>query len=213
MKFYLPVWVFLSIASAYGVFWVLGNTRGKLKAVWVALLLVLVLSCIIQPVGQTVGWASGKRDYFNIGRGTLDGVAYVKTIAPGDYDAIQWINGHIKGQPVILEAPGGAYQFTSYISTMTGLPTVVGWVTHEVMWRGSWEPMSGRSTDVDEIYKSPDSDEALVLLQKYNVEYIYVGKLEKERYPAESLLKFASDPERYTLVYENQGVKIYQVLP
>jgi YYY domain-containing protein len=213
MKFYLPVWVLLGMASAYGVFQVLGNTRGKLKAVWVALLLVLVLASIIQPIGQTVGWASGKRDYFNINRGTLDGVAYVKTIAPGDYDAIQWINGHIKGQPVILEAPGGAYQFTSYISIMTGLPTVIGWLTHEVMWRGSWDKVSGRDTDVDNIYKSPDGDEALALLRKYNVEYIYVGKLEKERYGAESLPKFSGDPERYMLVYENQGAVIYQVMP
>ena len=98
MKFYSPVWVFLGIASVYAVFWVLGNTRGKLKAVWVALLLVLVLASIIQPIGQTIGWASSKRDYSWINRGTLDGVAYVKTIAPGDYEAIQWINGHIKGQ-------------------------------------------------------------------------------------------------------------------
>ena len=213
MKFYMPVWIFLGIASAYGVSWVLKNTRGKLKGVWVAVLLIFLICCLIQPVGQTIGWASGKRSYFNIGRGTIDGTAYVKTIAPGDYEAIQWLNGHIKGQPVILEAPGGAYQFSSYIATMTGLPTVVGWVTHEVMWRGSWEPMSGRSTDVDKIYKSPDSDEALVLLRKYNVEYVYVGKMEKETYPAESLQKFASHPERYKLIYENQGATIYQVIP
>ena len=212
MKFYLPAWVFLGIASAYGVFWVLKNTRGKLKGVWVAVLLVLVLSCIIQPVGQTIGWASGKRDYFNIGRGTLDGTAYVKTIAPGDYEAIQWLNEHIKAQPVILEAPGAAYQFSSYVSTMTGLPTVVGWVTHEVMWRGSWDEVVGRDTDVDNIYKSPDSDEALALLRKYDVEYIYVGKVEKEKYPAESLQKFASDSERYKPIYEKDGVVIYQVL-
>ncbi len=126
MKFYLPVWVFLGLASTYGVFWVMKNIRGKLKGIWVVVLLVLILACLIQPVGQTIGWASGTRDYLDIGRGTLDGIAYVKTIAPGDYEAIQWINGHIKGQPVILEAPGEAYQFSSYVSTMTGLPTVIG---------------------------------------------------------------------------------------
>jgi len=213
MKFYLPVWVLLGIASAYGVFWVSKNTRGIPKAIWVAGLIIFVLACLIQPVGQTVGWASGKRDYFGINRGTLDGVAYIKTIAPGDYEAIKWIDGNIKGQPVILETPGGVSQFDSRISTMTGLPTVVGLQSHEVMWRGSWDQVSGRDTDVNNIYKSPDSDEALALLRKYNVEYIYVGKLEKERYPAESLLKLASHPERYTLVYENQGAKIYQVLP
>ena len=212
MKFYLPVWIFLAIASVYGVFWVMQRAAGKLKGVWVGALIVLIICCLMQPVGQTIGWASGKRSYFNIGRGTIDGTAYVKTIAPGDYEAIQWINAHIKGQPVILESPGGSYQFTSYVATMTGLPTVVGWVTHEVMWRGSWEPMSGRRTDVDNIYKSPDSDEALVLLRKYNVEYVYVGKMEKETYPAESLQKFAGDPERYKPIYEKDGVTIYQVM-
>jgi YYY domain-containing protein len=212
MKFYLPVWVFLGIASAYTVFWMLGNIKGRLKAVWIAVLLVLVLACMIQSVGQTIGWASGKRDYFGINRGTLDGVAYVKIIAPSDYEAIQWINGHIKGQPVILEAPGATYQFSSYVSTMTGLPTVVGWQSHEVIWRGSWDKVAGRDMDVDNIYQSPDSDEALALLRKYNVEYIYVGKLEKERYPAESLQKFFSDSGRYKPIYDKDGVTIYQVM-
>ena len=55
---------------------------------------------------------------------------------------------------------------------MTGLPTVIGWVTHEAVWRGSWDEVAGRNTDVDDIYKSPDSDEALALLRKYDVEYI-----------------------------------------
>ena len=97
---------------------------------------------------------------------------------------------------------------------MTGLPTVIGWLTHEVMWRGSWDEVAGRNTEVDNLYKSPDSDEALAILRsKYNVEYIYVGKLEKERYLAESLQEFASHPEIYTPVYENQGVVIYQVSP
>jgi len=92
------------------------------------------------------------------------------------------------------------------------LPSVIGWMTHEVQFRGNWDKVAGRDLDVDNIYKSPDSDQSLVLLRKYNIEYIYVGKLEKERYPAESLLKFANGPERYTLVYENQGVVIYQVI-
>jgi len=212
MKFYLPAWIFLAIASVYGVFWVMQRAAGKLKGVWVGVLIVLIICCLMQPVGQTIGWASGKRSYFNIGRGTLDGTAYVRTIAPGDYEAIQWLNGHIKGQPVILEAPGGAYQFSSYIATMTGLPTVVGWVTHEVMWRGSWDEASRRNTDVNQIYASLDSDEALALLKKYNVEYVYVGKLEVEKYPVESLQKFASDPERYQPIYEKDGVTIYQVM-
>lgn len=212
-KFYQQIWVFLGVASAYAVFWVLKNIGGKLKGVWVALLLVLVVASIILPIGTTIGWTSGRQTAFGIGRGTLDGLAYVETLAQGDYEAIQWIGAAIEGSPVILEVPGVAYNFTSRISTMTGLPTVIGWLTHEVMWRGSWDMVAGRDTDVDTIYNTTDNEEAIALLAEYNVEYIYVGTLERERYGMEGLLKFASYPERYKLIYENMGVEIYQVLP
>ena len=96
---------------------------------------------------------------------------------------------------------------------MTGLPTVIGWLTHEVMWRASWDVVSGRDTDVDTIYQTADGEEAIALLRKYNVEYIYVGTIEKEKYGSEVLLKFASHPETYDPVYEKEGVTIYRVLP
>jgi len=211
--FYVQIWVLFALAAAYSVYWVLNNTKSKLKIVWAILLFVLVLASLIQPIGLVTEWTSETHDYFGINRGTLDGLAYVKIIAPGDYEAINWINEHIKGSHVMLEAPGPSYEFTSRISTMTGLPTVIGWTnTHEVMWRGNWDKVAGRDTDVDNIYKSPDSDKALALLRKYNVEYVYVGKLEKEKYPAESLQKFSSDSERYKPIYEKDGVTIYQVL-
>jgi len=214
VHFYLQIWVLFALAAAYAVYWVLNNTRSRLKYVWVTLLFLLVLASLIQPIGLVSEWTSETHEYFGINRGSLDGLAYVKTMAPDDYEAINWINGHIEGSHVILEAQGSAYQFTSLVSTMTGLPTVIGWMNpHEIMWRGNWDKVSGRDRDVDTIYNNPDGDEAFSLLRKYNVEYIYVGKLEKERYLAESLLKFASHPERYKLIYENQGVVIYEVMP
>jgi uncharacterized membrane protein len=214
VHFYLQIWVLFALAAAYAVYWVLNNIKSRLKIVWAILLLVLVLASLIQPIGLVSEWTSETHDYFGINRGTLDGLAYVKTIAPGDYEAINWINEYIEGSHVILEAQGSAYQFASLVSTMTGLPTVIGWMNpHEIMWRGNWDKVSGRDRDVDTIYNNPDSDEAFSLLRKYNVEYIYVGKLEKERYDAEGLLKFASHPEKYKLIYENQGAAIYQVIP
>ena len=96
---------------------------------------------------------------------------------------------------------------------MTGLPTVIGWVTHEVMWRGSWDKVAGRDTDVDRIYQTTDEDEAAALLRKYNVEYIYAGDLEKQKYKPQGLQKLAGQPQRYYPVYDNLGVEIYQVLP
>jgi YYY domain-containing protein len=212
MKFYLQVWVFLGVASAYAVFWVLENVWGKLRTLWIALLIVLVIASIIHPIGSTTGWTSGRHTAFGVNRGTLDGLAYVETIDKGDYEAILWIDAAIEGTPVILEAPGGAYNFTSRISTMTGLPTVMGWLTHEVMWRGSWDSVAGRDTDTDTIYNTTDGEEAVTLLEKYNVEYIYIGTIEREKYESEGLQKFAGQPDRYELVYDNLGVSIYRVI-
>ena len=213
VHFYLQIWVLFASAAAYAVYWVLSNARSRLKYVWAILLFLLVLASLIQPIGLVTEWTSETHDYFGINRGTLDGLAYMKTIAPGDYEAINWINGHIEGSHVILEAPGAAYQFTSVISTMTGLPTVIGWMNpHEVMWRGNWDKVSGRDREVDSIYNNPDSGQALSVLRKYNVEYIYIGNLEIQRYPAESMQKFSSDSERYKPIYEKDGVTIYQVM-
>jgi uncharacterized membrane protein len=146
-------------------------------------------------------------------------MAYLEYTNNGDYEAICWLNENVKGSHVILEAPGVAMEYSSQASSFTGLPTLMGWAGWEVMWRDSWEIITERTMAINAIYQAPDSEEALGLLRKYNVEYIYVGSIERKGtsgqkgYPAESLLKFASHPERYTLVYENQGVVIYQVIP
>ena len=57
-----------------------------------------------------------------------------------------------------------------------------------------------------------DEEEAGALLEMYNVEYIYIGSLEKQRYGMEGLLKFSSRPDKYSPVYQNQDVTIYQIL-
>ena len=212
MKIYLQAWVFLAIASAFGVFWVRRSIGPRTKAVWTVLLLAFIVASAIQPVGLTTGWASGQREVFGENRGTLDGLAYLRDRDPGAYEAILWLNEHVEGSPVILEAPGATYEFSSIISTMTGLPTVVGWVTHEVMWRGGWDEVAGRDTEVDTIYQTVDEAEARDLLEKYNVGYIYVGTLERDRYEALGLEKFAASPGRYELVFESQGVRVYRVV-
>jgi len=129
----------------------------------------------------------------------------------GDYEAIQWINENIDGSPVVLEAPGVSGKLSPRISTFTGLPTVLGggW---ETVWRhASGFNVGARGEDVDMIYNTPDNDKALALLAKYDVEYIYIGAGEREAYESEGLAKFATRPEDYTLVYEGEGVTIYEV--
>ena len=66
--------------------------RGKIRAAWLTLLLLLVLAALVHPLGSTIGWTSGKQSLFGHERGTLDGMAYVEALDHGDYEAIKWIN-------------------------------------------------------------------------------------------------------------------------
>ena len=45
-------------------------------------------------------------------------------------------------------------------------------------------------------------------MSKYEVKYVYVGALEKQRYPQERLAKFSSFMD---LVYGSGGVEIYKI--
>ena len=82
----------------------------------------------------------------------LDGISYLKILYVGDYSLINWINKNIKGQPVILEANGDSYTDYARISANTGLPTVIGWPVHEWLWRGTYDIVSPRITDVQTLY-------------------------------------------------------------
>jgi len=212
-KFYLHTWIMFGVASAYAIFLVVKASRGARRAIWLVALGVLILGAAIRPIGLVANYVGDAHDYGGINRGTLDGVAYVQMIDERDYDAIRWMEEHIDGSHVVLEAPGPSYAFSSRISALTGLPTVIGWASpHEVMWRGGWEEVTGRDREVDAIYESPDGEEAIGLLMKYNVEYVYVGGLERERYGEEVSGGFDETAGRYRLVYENDGARLYEVL-
>jgi len=69
-----------------------------------------------------------------------------------------------------------------------------------------------RIADVDRIYRTLDADETLALLNKYGVEYIYVGQLEKLYYPVAGIEKFGTGLGGSLIrVYENEEVSIYRV--
>lgn len=208
LKLYFGIWIFFGIAAAYAVLSLLHRLKGKIKIAWFSVLLLLILAASIHPIAATTSWTSGRHTFFGINSGTLDGTAYIESINKGDYEAIQWINEEIGGLPVILEAPGIPYKYSSHISAMTGLPTVIGWPNHELMWRGDWVAVEERTRDVDTIYNTVEHSEAIDLMRKYDVEYVYIGALERQRYETEGLLKFGDFMD---VAFEDEGVIIYQV--
>jgi len=138
----------------------------------------------------------------------LDGIAYMKQRLPDDYKAIMWLNQNIKGRPVIVEAQGDSYTDYGRISANTGLPTVLGWTVHEWLWRGSYDIPAPRIEDVRLIYESDDLEETKKILRKYRVEYVYLGKLEREKYTNLNGSKFEGLGK---VVFETGQTKIYKL--
>ncbi|UWP60059.1 DUF2298 domain-containing protein [Ruminococcus gauvreauii] len=125
----------------------------------------------------------------------LDATAYLEEEYPTDAGAIDWLNEHVDGSPVIVEACGDSYSEYQRVSAMTGLPCVLGWYVHEWLWRNDTDDLNQRKDDVKLIYTSDDEAEVHGLLEKYDVSYIYVGDLEREKYGEinDSLLKSAGE--------------------
>lgn len=107
---------------------------------------------------------------------------YIYEEQPTDAAAIAWLNDHVTGRPVILEANGESYTISNRVSVLTGLPTVLGWRVHEWLWHNSPEPVSARAGDVDTIYVSQDKELVRSLLDKYQVTYLFIGTCEYDKY-------------------------------
>jgi uncharacterized membrane protein len=112
----------------------------------------------------------------------LDGALWMQNEHADSSEIIQFIQQNITGQPVILEAQGDSYTDFNHISAFTGLPTVAGWWVHEWLWRGDSNVVGSRIPDIQTIYQSSDSARVRSLLKKYNVSYVVVSSLERQKY-------------------------------
>ena len=234
-KYYLEVWVLLSLASAY-MLWQLidrGLLRPRwtwLKRAWLGVLVLLIGSSLIYTA---LGTQDRINFRFNPTSATLDGTSYMDTavhVALGyeqtppfqlkwDRDAIRWLQDNVSGSPVILEAHNDTpvwaqYSWSSRIADYTGLPTVLGWPGHQRQQREDYHyAIFERIDRVREIYDTTNVGRAQELLRQYGVKYVVVGELERRYYAHEGLQKFEDLAAKGLMqrVYKNQGVSIYEI--
>jgi YYY domain-containing protein len=200
-KFYFQAWVLWGVAGAYALAGFC--QRGRVGLVVVAGL--LVVGGLVYPV-LAIPARAGEYG----GSSTLDGTAYLAETQPDDVAAIAWLNENIDGAPVLLEAPGDryrAYVYEGRVSAQTGLPTLLGWAGHEHQWRGNYDEPARREPDIETLYTSVALGEVLALMDRYDISYVYVGPLERARYPAAGLAKFAGLMD---VVYDSDTVTIYR---
>ncbi len=208
-KFTFAAFVLLSLVLGYTLLRVICHFAEKGAPLGSGITCTVLILLLFLPAHYplvSIEQRSGKFNYDNYDG--LDGTAYLFyadssliSAGPGDLipyqEAIDWLNENVDGQPVILEANGLSYTDSCIVSAYTGLPTVLGWQTHEWLWRFQginqggtlvtdptkpdvWaDIMTPRDTDIAAIYSSTDFISAKKLLDKYNVTYLIVGDLER----------------------------------
>ncbi|HMK15781.1 MAG TPA: DUF2298 domain-containing protein, partial [Methanomicrobiales archaeon] len=197
-KFYNIAWILMGISATIILARVLGGLgiprfpAGPAKA---AAAITAVVLLVALPAFAAGGIGQG-------GGPTLDGLRFAEGSHPGDARALSFVRELPQGT-VIAEGVKGDYDYPSRISAFTGVPTILGWPGHEMMWRGTTSDTAARVGDVRAIYEDPSG--APGILRKYNVSYVYVGDTERQLYSRLSL-----PLENLTPVYEAQGVTIYR---
>jgi len=193
-KLYLPAWLFIGVGSLCSAGIHAGNLidrvrsdekRAGLEKITSGAVIVGTLACILGAPLIAYGTLGGLYDH----RPTLDGYAWMERAHPDDYAAVVTLR-ELPGDHVLVEAEGGDYLYYGRISSATGIPAILGWPFHEMMWRGDNPPgwYGERMRDLSTMYEQPDLTSEIMM--KYDADLLIVGAPERERY-------FIPDDEDY----------------
>jgi len=231
-KFYMQVWIILSVAGGATAVWSWSviRRRQSVRKVWQTVLVLLFLLAALYPLLATQ--AKWQTRMSQDAPHTLDGMAFMPYVHYGDtdyagesvtifladdFEALRWMQRNVQGSPVVAEAHGSnPYRSIANRVTMyTGLPAIVGWDWHQRQQRAviPGSLVTNRIQDVSILYNTPDIAQAQAILNKYDVAYIYVGELERNYYRPEGILKFKqmAESEMLATVYQDESVTIYEV--
>lgn len=200
-KFYYQAWIIWSLAAGYASVR-LWEGRARLGG-WVARFSWVVAVSLGLPyfffglqahIGQVPAT-----------KWTLDAAAYLQAYNPDEANAIAYLSRAPVG--ALAEAVGGSYSEAARVSTLSGQPAVLGWPGHESQWRGSAIEMGSREQDLQLLYRTSDWAQAVEILNKYDIRYVYVGQLEMSKYqPDEDKFRTYLKP-----VFTSQMARVYAV--
>ena len=218
-KFGYHAWTILSLIFVYCVSLFMHKAREEKFSKWI--IVIVIFGGMFYPYQAIKQFYLNEKDK-NIE--SLDGSLWMQTLQDGDLKTINFINKNFKKRSVIAEAAGDSYTTYARISTFTGQIAPVGWQTHEWTWRfegknaknilpgeqveTGWGKVSTVAGEIQKLYETKDQAEAKKIIEKYKIEYIYVGNLEREKYKNIFEGKFYSIGE---LIFEQSGSKLFSL--
>lgn len=224
-KFFYQAWIMLGIVCGCCItmLWQYFNRkRNFFGQIFKTISLLLIFSGLLYGTLAVSQGFNGLKDH----KQSIQGTNYLASKFPGDFEAIEWLNQNISDQPTLVEAVGESYTDFARISANTGIPTVLGWPVHEWLWRGSYldplrpetkvqkktggaDTVASRVEDVRAFYETNDPQTAQGVIEKYGIEYIYVGQMEREKYPNLNEKKYRQ--MNLEIVYDKNDSRIYYV--
>ncbi|MBW6466577.1 MAG: hypothetical protein K0B06_08750, partial [Brevefilum sp.] len=185
-KFYYQAWMLWSLAAGFAAVIFLRRGRIIIKI----LVVVMILLGLIYPV---LAFPTKTNQFKPLDGFTLDAGAYLERYQPDEAAAIRWLSELAPG--VVAEAVGGQYSGYARVATHSGQAAVLGWPGHQGQWRGGYAEVGSREADIRTLYETPDWNQALEIIRRYDIDYIYIGSLE--------LSTYALNPEKFD---QNLGV-------
>ena len=111
-------------------------------------------------------------------RSLADTESYIETHHHSDYLAMQWLKNNTDSKEIVLEKCDLSFNHYGKVAVFTGNPTVLGWRTHEWLWRADEnfeapEDEVERWYNVYTLYTSNDEELLRYLVEHYYISYIY----------------------------------------
>ena len=234
-KFYIQVWLLLSVAGGVAMSPLLSSAlhwRRRIRVFWIATCIGLFTVAGAYPILATRARSLDRMaPHLPL---TLDGLDYMKEsthweTAPDknksarldlavDHALIRWMQENIAGSPVIMEGRRfpSEYQWNGRISISTGLPSVLGWNWHQRQQRTinplpTW--VEQRERNVRAFYDTGNIDDAVDILNHFDVKFIVRSGLEELHSTPEGLAKFERMVSEglLSIAFAIEGGTIYQV--
>ncbi|HWQ28789.1 MAG TPA: DUF2298 domain-containing protein, partial [Dehalococcoidia bacterium] len=208
-KLWYQAWPLLGVASACAAYelWQAWFERPwpATTLAWAGSAAIVLLGGLLYPVGATLARTDGLG-----GSRTLDGLAFVRSLDAGEYEAIRWLYARRRDNLVIAEAVGNDYTYGGRMSAATGIPAPLQWPGHELQWRGETESQGSRQSDIDRLYRSTNPEDVIDVVNRYGITFVIVARTEREQFPGEGLARF--DEILGPPVFESGGTKIYSTV-
>ena len=178
-KFDYNAWLIAGLAAAVGLAVVLSD-RGRWRWAGVVCACAALVLGLFYPATAAV---MRLRNQPSGGR-TLDGLTF---LSADERNGVSWLRDQIGGRrPVIAEAAGGQvageYSHGTRMATYSGAVDVLGWPGHELQWRGPLPELGRREADLTALYRDASPADIPSIIQRYGIEYVVVGDLERQAY-------------------------------